>query len=264
MEGPHVSIASTKIFEWGSFYITNSVLASYIVTFLIIVLALYIRRKTSLIPSRIQLVFEMITDFFMKMLKSAFGSDKRSRKALPLILTLFLFLFLANQFSILPFLGSIVSSDGPAFRTPTSDWNQTMALALIVLGGTHIIAFSLSPLKHIGNFIKLGPLLKARSLGDVGNALLEIFLGLLDIVGEFSKIISLSARLFGNILAGEVIIVVISGIASFTAYIFPIPFIILSVFSSLIQVFVFVFLSIFFMAGTINNASPPIPEKSTT
>ena len=264
MEGPQVSISATKVFEWGSFFITNSVLASYVVTFLIILFALYVRRNTSLVPTRIQLVFEMLTEFFTNMLKSAFGSEKRARKALPLFFTIFLFLFLANQFSILPFVGSVVAPNGPAFRTPTSDWNQTMALALVVLVGTHIIAFSMSPIKHLGNYIKIASLLKSRSIGDVGSALLEMFLGVLDIIGEFSKIISLSARLFGNILAGEVIIIVISGIASFTAYFIPIPFIILSAFSSLIQVFVFVFLSIFFMAGTINAVSPAVTEKQLT
>ena len=78
-------------------------------------------------------------------------------------------------------------------------------------------------------------------------------LGLLDIIGELAKVISLSARLFGNILAGELIILIIAGLAAFTPFFIPIPFFVLSIFSGVVQTFVFVLLSIGFMSTTINS-----------
>jgi len=257
MANLQISLAPPKVIEIGSFTVTSGVLASYMVTFLLILLALHVRKKSQLVPSRIQIAFEMIMEFFLGMLKSAYGTEKTARRFLPFILTIFLFLLVANQFSVLPIITSFVSTGGPTFKTPTADWNQTIALALIVIGGAHIIAFKTSPLRHINNFIKFEPFLKIKKPADLADALLQFFLGLLDIIGEFSKIISMSARLFGNIFAGEVIILVIASIASFSAYIVPIPFLGLSMFSSLVQAFVFTFLAIFFMAGTVTSVAAP-------
>jgi F-type H+-transporting ATPase subunit a len=99
--------------------------------------------------------------------------------------------------------------------------------------------------KYVGNFIKIGPLLKARNIKDVLMGILDLFLGVMDIISELAKIISVSARLFGNVIAGEIIAVVILFLVP---YIIPIPFFILSLFSGLIQAFVFALLSMQFIA----------------
>ncbi|HMR01506.1 MAG TPA: F0F1 ATP synthase subunit A, partial [Candidatus Gracilibacteria bacterium] len=110
------------------------------------------------------------------------------------------------------------------------------------------------------NFIKIGSILKIRKPADVGQALLDIFLGLLDIVGELAKVISLSARLFGNIFAGEVMVVVIASLSVFTRYIVPVPFYLLGLLSGLIQALVFAVLSLSFIAGMHNTIEEAVEQ----
>jgi F-type H+-transporting ATPase subunit a len=92
--------------------------------------------------------------------------------------------------------------------------------------------------------------LKIRSPKQAFDAVLGLFLGALDIIGEFAKVLSLSGRLFGNLFAGDVMVAVIISLASFTQFIVPIPFMFLSIFSGIVQAAVFTMLSILFIAGT--------------
>lgn len=252
--GEHVSLPSTNIIEWGGFHITNSVLAAFLCTGIIIVLILLARRKASLIPTRMQSLFESIVSFFLDSLEAAFGSRERARRYLPIFLTFILLIAVANQFSIIPLVMSI-KFDGHAFlfRVPTSDWSMTIALAIFAIIGSHIIALSISPFKHIGHFFRFQYIWKIRKFTDVLNALLEIFIGILEVIGEVAKIISLSARLFGNIFAGEVMVVMIGSIAAFTQFIFPMPFIGLGIFVGFVQAYVFTLLTMQFMGGSIKS-----------
>lgn len=261
MENPfhRPELPSNIVFDFGGFHITNSVLASFAVSILLIVFALLVRRSFAIIPSRIQLTLEMLLTFFLNTLKDAYGSEERARKFLPLILTFFLYLLLTNLFFVIPLVNSVTAEAGghtfPLFRISTSDWSQALALGLITVLGAHIIALTIHPVKHIGAFIRVKGFLKARSIGDVMNAFIDLFIGLIEIIGEIARPISLSARLFGNIFAGEMMVAVIASIAApFTWYLLPMPFIALGIFVGLIQAFVFTFLSTLFMAQTIQAA----------
>lgn len=260
---PEFTLSSNNIIEYGSFHVTNSVMSSFAVSLTVIIIALLCTRKAGLVPTRRQLFMEMIVEFFQGMLTTAYGSEKRGRKYLSYIVTLFLFLLVANQFSSLPIIASITAGDGPLFRTATSDWSQTIALALVSLGSAHLIALFSSPFKHIGSFINIGPFFKIRKPSDIGNAFLGLFLGVLDIVGEFAKLMSMSARLFGNLFAGEVLIAVIGSLSIYTSFLVPVPFMGLSIFSGLVQAFVFTLLAMQFMAATIVNVAPTEPESET-
>lgn len=258
---PEFTLSSNNIIEYGSFHVTNSVMSSYAVSLTVVLIAVLATRKAGVVPTRLQLALEMIVEFFQNMLVAAYGTQKRARKYLSYILALFLFLLVANQFSSLPLIASIKAGDTNLFRTATSDWSQTISLAIISLGAAHLIALSVSPLRHIGNYIKLGPFLKIRKPSDIGNAFLELFLGILDIVGEFAKLMSMSARLFGNLFSGEVLIAVISGITVYTSFIVPVPFMGLSMFSGIVQAFVFTLLAMQFMAATVTSVAPAVKES---
>ncbi len=262
-----ISIPTRVITTLGSIPISNGVIAAFVTSLILIVLALIIRRHLGIVPSRLQAIVEYMVEYFDVQLTSAFGSKQEARRFLPLIMTLILFIGLANQLSLLPLLFQITHEGQPLLRLSTSDLNQTISLALVVLGLAHVLAFAFSPLKHIGNFIKIAPLLKARSLRDVGFALLDLFMGLLDIIGELAKILSLSARLFGNIFAGDVMILVIVSLSTYTQFFVPLPFIALSIFSGFVQAFVFSLLSIQFLSGTITSVKGkghPVPIEGAS
>jgi F-type H+-transporting ATPase subunit a len=223
----------------------------FVITILLLFFLYRAKSKFGIVPTKIQIIFEAIYDFFNDQVKQAFTNEKQAKKVLPLIITLFVVIFCANQFSLVPLVGQLVYGDASLFRTPTSDLSLPLALAIGAVVITNIIAFIMSPIGHISKYINLGPLLKARSGKAFFQGFIDLFLGMLDIVGEFSKILSLTFRLFGNVISGEIIILVISGLSMFTAFIVPIPFMVLSVFSGLVQAFVFSVLSLQFIAGTI-------------
>jgi len=257
---PEISLPAEPIIEIANIPLTNAFLGTLFVSLVLILIGISLKRRASLVPGRGQIIIEMIVEFFLSQLKTAYGSDKMARKHLPYILTLFLFILISNQFSIFPLLSNIITAEGsPVFRTPTSHYSLPITMALLSIGTVNLIAFSSSPLKYIGKFIKIGPILKSRSLGQFGMASVDFFIGLLDIVGECAKIISMSSRLFGNILSGEIMVVVIVSLSFYTQFLAPIPFMILSMASGVIQAFVFTLLALNFMAITLPKAKNDYP-----
>ena len=251
---PAISIKSSPVFEWFGLSITNSMLTMFVVNIFLLALALYVRKGAGIIPSKAQVLIESVISFFTESLEPAFGDKKTARKFLPLIMTLFLVILFANQISLLPILMDIKANGGvPMFRVPTSDFSLTVALALFVVALSHLIALRIAPIKHISNTFKIGEILKVRSPRDLGNLFLELFLGILDIIGELAKVVSLSARLFGNVLAGELMVLIITYLGVYTAYFIPIPFIFLSAFSGIVQAIIFPMLTIQYIAGVVGS-----------
>lgn len=120
----------------------------------------------------------------------------------------------------------------PLLRGMTSDFNVTLALATISVVATHMIAVRTTGFKsYISRFLSLNPIL--------------LFVGILELVSEFTKLFSLSFRLFGNIYAGEVVLATISGLFAFLA---PIPFLMLELIVALVQALVFAILTMVFMS----------------
>lgn len=252
-----VTLYPDEIGHIGPISVTNTMISSLTVSLLLIVFALWIRRGLGVKPTHRQVFFEMMVTMIMDKMSLAFGGEARARKYFPLIFTIFMFILFSNYFTMIPFIESIVTSDGISiFSTPTAHYSQTIALVILMMGGAHFLAFLISPIRHVGNFIKLGPLFKARSVSDFGMAFIDIFLGMLDIVGEIAKLISLSTRLFGNLVAGSVIITIVSGLSFYTQFIVPLPFIVLGLLSGFVQAFVFSMLGALFMGGLITGASP--------
>ncbi len=249
----NVSLAAEPVFYIGSLAISNSLLSAFIITLFIAAGSILAHKRLALIPGRLQVLLEIITEFVLEQLRTAFGSEKKARAFFPVIMTVLLFIVIANQFSMVPLLYQITYGGKAVLRTATSDLTLTLAMAALMIISAQVLAFAASPLTHIGKYIKIGPLLKARTPAAFGNAFLDLFLGILDIIGEISKILSMSFRLFGNVFAGEVLVAVITGLSIYTTFFIPIPFMIISIFSGFVQAFVFMLLSIQFIAGTIGT-----------
>lgn len=251
-----ISVSSPIVLDFGYFHLTNTVLGGLVTTLIAVVFIVLYGRKPKLVPGRIQVLIEMMITFFLDMLKGSYSNEKRARSYLSFYITLFLFLLIANQFSVIPLLSNVKAGENYLLRMSTADFSQTIALSLIAIIGGHVIALTKSPIKHFNNFFKIDKIFAVRKFSDIPNLLIELFLGCMDIIGEFAKIVSLSARLFGNIFAGDVMVVVIAGLSVYTTYLVPVPFLFLGMFSSLVQAFVFAILCMQFMAGTILAAEP--------
>lgn len=251
-----ISLPAEEVMHIGSVTITNSFTATVLTSLIIIFVAFLIRFRAGVVPSRMQVAFEMVLEFFLLQLTTALGgNEKRARKILPFILTIFLIIALSNQFFLIPLVGAFVTDHGHhLFRVPTSDYSLTIAFAVLVIVLSHVLALCISPLNHINNFFRYRSFLRIRKFSDIPNAFIDFFLGLLEGIGEFAKIVSLATRLFGNIFSGEVIIIIVSGLMFYTQFLVPIPFYLLGILAGLVQAFVFSILSLLFISATIRNA----------
>lgn len=241
------------LFNIGNFGITNTMTATWATMLILLIIALFVRVGISIKPKKTQLVMEMILNFFHEKLTIATGNKKDTAIFLPMIITIFLLFLIGNQFSLLPVISSMTFDGIPLFKTPSADFSLTIAATLLILGVAQLLVISRRPIRHFLNFVKIDKIFGIRKLKDVPNTFLEVFLGAMDIIGEIAKVISMSARLFGNVAAGELMILVISGLAVFTVYFVPLPFIFLSSFSGLVQAFVFGLLGVQFSALTLSS-----------
>lgn len=249
---PQISLRAEEIFHIGVFPVTNAVLLSVISLFLIAGLGWALRRKLSLVPGMIQNIAEIIIEGALGMMDSVLGNRRTSEKYLPIVLTVFLFVLFSNWLGLLPGVGSIIvhipaagSAAGvgeavgesiPLLRSPASDLNFTLALALIVVTLVNVLGVA-----AIG-------FAKRASVFFNFKSPIDFFIGILELVSEFAKIISFSFRLFGNVFAGEVLLTIM---AFLVPYLVPLPFMFLEIFVGFIQAFIFGMLTLVFVAMAV-------------
>ncbi|HSX40079.1 MAG TPA: F0F1 ATP synthase subunit A [Candidatus Saccharimonadales bacterium] len=232
------SFAPEPLFHIGFISITNSLLNTLLVDGVLIAGAVYVSKHVNVVPSRVQNAVESIIEPFYDMTETIAGD--RAAKIFPYFMSFFLFILFANWSGLLPGVSSIGffhSVAGkkelvPLLRNATSDINVTFALALISVVATHVMSVQTIGIKdYLGRYFSLNPI--------------YLFVGLLEIVSEFTKIVSLSFRLFGNIFAGEIVLATISGLFAFFA---PLPFLLLEVIVGIVQALVFSMLTMVFMS----------------
>ena len=229
-----VSFAAEPIFRLGFFNVTNAFLDTLLVDGLLVGIMVAINKKISLIPGKLQNLIEMAIEALYDITESV--AAERAPKIFPYLMSFFLFILLANWSGLIPGISAIGLKDGhniiPFLRPATSDLNTTLGLALISLVATHVMSIKVTGIKdYVSRFVSLNPI--------------NLYVGILELVGEFTKIVSLSFRLFGNVFAGEIVLGTVSTIF---AVIFPLPFLMLEVVVGLVQALVFSMLTMAFMA----------------
>lgn len=238
---PEIHIKAEEVFNIGNLPITNSLLTSFLISGLLLVLAFLMHRKISFVPGRIQNFFEIIIENILKLMDSILPHRGLSEKYLPLIATIFLFVLASNWLGLIPGVGSIgLQKDRfvSIFRPPSSDLNFTIALAVIAVFSVNLFGSLVLGLpKHFSKFF------------NFKNPIFS-FVGFLELLSEFVKIISFSFRLFGNIFAGKVLLLVI---AFLVPYFIPLPFLVLEVFIGFIQAFIFAMLTLVFIAMALQT-----------
>jgi F-type H+-transporting ATPase subunit a len=192
------------------------------VTALLIVIFTLASRKLTLVPSRRQSVLEMIFGLFEGLITDTIGPE--GKKYLPVIGTVGLFIFSCNLIGLVP-----------GFMSPTSKLNVTVGCALVVFFYYHAQGVRAQGLKYFKHFMGPIPVLAPLMIP-------------IEIISHFSRPVSLSMRLFGNIFAEELLIVIM---ASIIPFLLPLPFMAVAIFTSVIQAFVFVLLACIYIAGAV-------------
>jgi F-type H+-transporting ATPase subunit a len=235
----HVPLAPQVVFHVGDFPVTNSLIFSIVVTLFISFFVILLSRCITQIPGKIQALVEIVIEYIYN-LGEELAHDK-IKTFFPWVATFFIFVLTANILALFPGVSTIGINeviDGkqkfiPLLRSINSDLNMTLSLALLSVIVTHFYA-----IKFMGivNYFK-----KWFSLKMFG---IFLFVGMLEVVSEFTKIVSLSFRLFGNILAGKVLL---KTAWSYSAFIVPIPFYFLELIVAVVQAAVFMMLTLVFM-----------------
>jgi F-type H+-transporting ATPase subunit a len=239
---PHISLAAEKLFEIGHFPVTNSLLLSAIALVLLISVGLILRRSFSMVPGTFQSLVESAIEGLLGLMDSVLGKRALSERYLPIVATIFLFVMTSNWLGLFPGIGPIVfrgeHETAPLFRAPSSDLNFTLALAVISVLATNVIGVA-----------ALGFFKHGKKYFNFGNPI-AFFVGILELISEFAKMVSFSFRLFGNVFAGEVLLVII---AFLVPYVVPLPFLFLEVFVGFIQAFIFAMLTLVFIATAVTE-----------
>ncbi len=276
---PVVSLAAEPVLHVGPITFTNSVLTTWLVMILLIILALLATRRipqdmgrasnSDLVPSGLQNLFEMIIEAIHNLTRSVAGSW--TPKFFPIVATIFIFVLLSNYSGLLPGVGSIgwlehphgegehgfvangavltaaeahEGEEGwivvPFLRAPSADLNFTLALAIVTVILTQYYGIKSQRGAYFKKFFDTSGFKQGALMGGIG-----LFVGILELIGELSRLLSFSFRLFGNIFAGEVLLMVIGFLIP---YIASLPFYGLELFVGFIQAAVFMMLAVVFMS----------------
>ncbi|MFW5702516.1 MAG: F0F1 ATP synthase subunit A [Candidatus Dojkabacteria bacterium] len=222
--------------------ITNAMLTQVLVTIILLVVSLsvYLLTKGIKNPTKLQVVFEMIVLLSWDFIEKITGNRKVAKVILPIIGTLFIYIATANLVTtVFPLLAAFTYDGTSMFRTPTNDINATVSMAVAMVLLSHMFSIKeYNFFAHVNKYIRIGQLVKGFKGGVEGVifGVVEVFVGILDLISEFAKVVSLSLRLFGNMFAGELLIGVLLGLF---ALFLPIPVIFLGLLSGFLQAIVF-------------------------
>lgn len=253
-------LAAEPIFYISSFPVTNTLINSTLTMLGFVVFAFFINRAfkkhQGAAPRGILNFFERILELLYQYFDTVTQSRKKTIQFLPLVGTLFLFIVVSNWIGLLPGIGSIgrwLVHEGhvtlvPMFRPATTDLNLTAGMAVVAVAVSHFLGIAfIGFFKYANKFIKLGDLwhgLKSGKPTEILTALIEFGVGLLEIVSEVAKLLSLSLRLFGNVFAGEVLLTILAGILPIFL---PLPFIALELIVGVVQATVFAMLTLVYL-----------------
>ncbi|OHA65842.1 MAG: ATP synthase F0 subunit A [Candidatus Wildermuthbacteria bacterium RIFCSPHIGHO2_02_FULL_49_9] len=237
----HISLQAETLGTLFGIPVTNSLILSLLTGLLLVGSGVFVAFSLKVIPNRAQGTVEVVLDGILGFMTQTLGSMEQAKKFFPLIATIFLFILFNNWIGVLPGTGSIgfyETDHGekvfvPLFRSANSDLNTTLALALVAMVAIHSFAVK-----------KLGLWGHAKRFLVFNRGPIHFFVGLLEAVGEFARVLSFSFRLFGNVFAGEVLLVIVMGLVPLFA---PFPFLLLEFFVGFIQALVFAMLTMIFL-----------------
>lgn len=254
--------------------VTNSLLTTWLTMAVLVLFALWVRGGIRDVPTGRQNIAEMLVEAFYGLSESIAGA-KWAVSFFPIVITIFLFVLISNWIDLLtPILAAVgIEEHGkiiPILRSPSTDLNFTVGLALISVALTQYYGMRAHGwIRYWGRFIKvawIGDLLAVTSGKKPGKpgmiiamGLIDVFMGLIELISEVAKILSFSFRLFGNIFAGEVVLLVIPFLLSFLV---PLIFMGLETFVGLIQAFIFAILTLAFMSMAVATHGGEEHEKS--
>ncbi len=271
---PEISLAPEALTRIGGFPFANSLLTTILVDIVLLALVVIGVGRLQTVPRGVQNVLELAVELLYGLGENI--DPRNIRRFFTIVATIFFFVFFSNLLEIIPGVGSIgvcttheaavvnpvrggpptaepvagtknekvtdtCGTDAaghqlllvPLLRPPSADLNMTLAIALIVFVATEYFGFHDLGLGYLSKFFSL----RGGAMG--------LFVGVLEFISEFVRIIAFTFRLFGNIFAGEVVLLVMAFLAP---WLLPLPFYGFELFVAFIQAFIFAVLALVFMS----------------
>lgn len=238
---PEVHLAPQKVFAIGGFTVTNTLLSAWLTTIVIVLLFGLGTRKMSIVPGRLQGLLEFLIEALYGFVKSIAG-DYYARRFFPVLATMFLFVAFNAWMALLPIYPSVgfTAEDSEhvtthLFRSAGTDINMPLALAVISFVFFESWGFRAHKFGYLKEFFRFG------------NPI-QTFIGLLEFISHFIRVISFTFRLFGNMLAGEIVLFMMTFL---TVFMTPIIFYGLEILVGGVQALVFMGLTLVFTSMAV-------------
>lgn len=255
---PAINIVAERLFTIGNFPVTNSMLLGFFAYSSLIIVAILLARAVARgSKNRFVVGGQWAFEWLLDSTEEVLSDKKLARRVAPLAITIFFAVVFNNWFGILPGVGPIHFDGLPLFRGLGADLNFTFGLALVTMISVQIYA-----VKAHGFFGNIGRYVINPFKNPIG-----AFEGILDLVGEFSRFVALSMRLFGNVFGGEVLLTVIAFLSGWFGFL-PLPlFMGFELFIGALQAYVFYMLTIIFISLAVDHqsgdhAEDEIPKES--
>ncbi len=269
-----IKLAPDVLFYIGPLPVTNTLLCTWLTIVVLVLLFYFGTRRRDMVPRGMQNFMEWVIELLLGLAEGVSGKEK-AKKFFPLVAVFFVFIIVSNLLEVIPgvdtvgfidftkmqqahssgqpvagflLFGDLTNQIVPLLRPATTDLNLNFAMALIAVISAQVFGFiALGPKEHLSKYFNVGMLFRSiRHFDGLGifQGFIEFFVGLVEIISEIARVISLAFRLFGNIFAGGAVLAVFALILPFVA---DIAFIPLELFVAFVQALVFSLLTLVYM-----------------
>ncbi len=255
---PEFHLPAATAFHLFGFPIANSIIGAWITMVFLICLSYVITRRMKIVPGRLQSAFEALLGWLYDLCRRVAG-EENGRRFFPVVTTIFLFVAFNAWLSLIPGFGSIFVTNAEGehvhlLRGANTDINMPLALALISFVFVEYFGLKSLGLRYLGKFLNVGQffesirhMVKGRlkaGLGGLFTGFIHIFVGLLEALSELVRVVSFTFRLFGNMTAGEILLLIA---AFLIPWVFALPFYGLELLVGFVQALIFGGLTLVFL-----------------
>lgn len=262
VERPAPELPAEVVFHIFGFPITNSVIAAWITIIFLVAFSYAATRRMKIVPGRLQMVFEALLGWLYNFCKDVAG-EENGRKFFPIVTTIFLFVAFNAWLGLLPGYGSILVHHGGheihLLRPANTDINMPLALALASFVFVEYFGLRQLGIRYLGKFFNVGVFVSSlgqifrgkvkTGLSGLVTGAVNIFIGTLEGLSEFIRIVSFTFRLFGNMTAGEILLLVATFLVP---WLFALPFYGLELLVGFVQALIFGGLTLIFLTLAVS------------
>lgn len=215
------TIAPPILGDVGIFSIATSTITTLLILAIFIVLCRFVM-KSKLVPTTFQHLVELFYEIVLSFITVIIGTKEKAAKVVPYVGAVMMYLLIANLLPLIPPVASFyITIEGdhvPLFRGVTTDFSTTFGLAFAVIVIMQIVGMREQGTgKYLSHFIQIKQVIQGfrKGIGEGSVAIVSFLVGIIEIISEFAKVLSLSLRLFGNMFAHEVLTVILLGAFAF-------------------------------------------------